>query len=211
MQPAYVLVELLVAVVAVGAAGASAAYSLRDDTISALGMLTCSPGHGGSLVDVCSPAHAVMNLAFVVFGLLRAAGAVLLRPRLGAGTWGVAAVCLWVVSALAAAAVGLVPVDQQPGWHVVAALPVFVLQPVAVLATAEALRRSGAASRAVARSGTLIGALTLAAAVAFGLRLGSPTWVGGLERLVLWPAYVWLAVVALALLVASRSETVANV
>ena len=57
----------------------------------------------------------------------------------------------------------------------------------------------------------LIGAVTLAAAAAFGARLGGPTWVGGLERLALWPAYVWLAVVALALLVASRSETVANV
>lgn len=205
MQPAYVLVELLVA------AGASAAYSLRDDTISALGMLTCSSGHAGSLVDVCSPGHAVMNLAFVVFGLLRASGALLLRPRLGAGTWGGTAVWLWVVSALAAAAVGLVPVDQQPGWHVVVALPVFVLQPLAVLATAEALRRSGVVSRAVARSGTFVGALTLAAAAAFGARLGGPTWVGGLERLALWPAYVWLGVVALALLVASRSETVANV
>jgi hypothetical protein len=91
------------------------------------------------------------------------------------------------------------------------ALPVFVLQPLAVLATAGALRRSGVVSRAVARSGTVVGCFTVGAAVAFGLRLGGPTWVGGLERLVLWPAYVWLAVVALALLVASRSETVANV
>lgn len=202
MQPAYVLTELLVA------AGASAAYSLRDDTISALGMLTCSPGHAGAVVDVCSPWHAWMNAAFVVFGLLRAAGAVLLRPVLGAGTPAAAAVWLWVVSSLAAAAVGLVPVDQHPGWHVVAALPVFVLQPLAVLATAEALRRAGVVSRAVARSGLVTGALTLTAAAGFGLSLGAATWVGGLERLALWPAYPWLAAVALALLPASRPETV---
>jgi hypothetical membrane protein len=202
VQPAYLVAELLVA------AGASAAYSLRDDTISALGMLTCTPGHAGSLVDVCSPWHVGMNTAFVVFGLLRAAGAVLLRPVLGAGTWAGVAVSLWVASALAAAAVGLVPVDQQPGWHVVAALPVFVLQPLAVLATGEALRRSGAFSRTVARSGLVVGAVTLAAAAGFGLHLGGPTWVGGLERLALWPAYPWLAVVALALPAATRSETV---
>lgn len=205
VQPVYVLVELLVA------AGASAAYSLRDDTISALGMLACSPGHAGSVVDVCSPGHGLMNAAFVAFGLLRAVGAVLLRPRLGGGTWGAAAVWLWVASGLSAAAVGLVPVDRQAGWHVVAALPVFALQPLAVLATAVALRRSGAVPPGVAVSGLVIGAVTLAAAAAFGARLGGSSWVGGLERVALWPAYVWLAVVALALLLASRSETVAKV
>lgn len=204
VQPAYVLVELLVA------AGASAAYSLRDDTISALGMLTCAPGHGGSPVDVCSPWHVGMDAAFVVFGLLRAAGAVLLRPRIGRGAWAWAAVALWVVSGLAAAAVGLVPVDQQPSWHVVAALPVFVLQPLAVLVTAEALRRTAVVPRSVSLSGLLVGVLTLVAAVGFGLRLGASSWVGGLERLALWPAYPWLALVALAL-AASRAETVTKV
>lgn len=200
VQPAYLLVELLVA------AAASVTYSLRDDTISALGMLTCAPGHGGSPVDVCSPWHVGMNAAFVVFGVLRAAGAVLLRPALGAGRWATAAVGLWVVSALAAAAVGLVPVDQQPGLHVVAALPVFVLQPLAVLATAEALRRSGAVARGVVVAGWVVGAVTLAAAAGFGLRLGGATWVGGLERLALWPAYPWLAVVAVGLLRVGRGR-----
>jgi hypothetical protein len=205
VQPAYLLVELLVA------AGASASYSLRDDTISALGMLTCAPGHAGATAVVCSSGHVALNTAFVVFGLLRAAGAVLLRPRLGPGGWALAAVWLWVVSAFAAAGVGLVPVDQRPGVHAVVALPVFVLQPLAVLATAEALRRSGAVHRAVAVSGLVLGGVMLAAAASFGLRLTSPTWVGGLERLALWPTYPWLAVVAWALLVARRSETVAKV
>lgn len=204
MQPVYLLVELLVA------AAASASYSLRDDTISALGMLTCAPGHAGAAVDVCSSGHVALNAAFVVFGLLRAAGAVLLRPRLGAGGWALAAVWLWVVSACFAAAVGLVPVDQLPGWHAVVAVPVFVLQPLAVLVTAETLRRSRAVSRGVARSGIVLGGIMVAAAAAFGLRLGDPTWVGALERLALWPTYPWLAVVAWALLVARRSETVAK-
>ena len=193
MQPVYLLVELLVA------AAASAAYSLRDDTISALGMPTCAPGHGGSVLVVCSPWHGWLNAAFVVFGLLRGLGAVLLRPRWGGGTWGGLATGLWVLSGLASAAVGLAPVDQQPGWHVVAALPVFVLQPLAVLATAEALRRSARVPRGVVVSGLVVGAWTLAAAAAFGLRLGGPTWVGGLERLALWPTYPCLAVVAIAL------------
>ena len=204
MQPVYLLVELLVA------AAASASYSLRDDTISALGMLTCAPGHAGAALDVCSSGHRALNVAFVVFAVLRAAGAVLLRPRLGTNGRALAAVWLWVLSAGFAAAVGLVPVDQRPGWHAVVALPVFVLQPLAVLVTAESLRRSRAASRGVAVSGLVLGGLMVAAAAAFGLRLGDPTWVGALERLALWPTYPWLAVAAGALLAARRSETVAK-
>jgi hypothetical membrane protein len=204
VQPVYLLVELLVA------AAASASYSLRDDTISALGMLTCAPRHAGATLVVCSSAHLALNVAFVVFAVLRAAGAVLLRPRLGTDGWALAAVWLWVVSAGFAAAVGLVPVDQRPDWHAVVALPVFVLQPLAVLVTAASLRRSRAASRGVAASGILLGGLMVAAAAAFGLRLGDPTWVGALERLALWPTYPWLAVAAGALLAARRSETVAK-
>jgi hypothetical protein len=189
-QPVYVVVELLVAL------GASAAYALRDDTVSALGMLACAPGHTGSTVEVCSGWHVVLNAAFVVFGVLRAAGAVLLRPRLGAAGWGRLACGLWLVSSLSAAAVGLLPVDQVPGAHAVAALPVFALQPLAVLATAEALRRSHAVAPGVVAAGFTVGVLTLAAATGFAARLGQPTWVGGLERLALWPVYAWLAVVA---------------
>lgn len=204
MQPAYLLTELLVA------AGASTAYSLRDDTISALGMLTCAPGHAGSAVDVCSPWHVGMNAAFVVFGLLRAAGAVLLRPQLGAGRWPTVAVSLWVVTGLATAGVGLAPVDQRPGWHAAAAVSVFLLQPFAVLATARALRRP-VLPRGLRVPGSAIAGLLAVATIGFGARMGAPTWVGGLERLALWPTYPWLAVVALALLAASRAETVTKV
>ena len=211
VQPVYVLVELLVA------AGASASYSLRDDTISSLGMSTCAGGHVGSVVQVCSPRHVTMNLAFVVFGLLRAVGAVLLGPVLGRA-WGRAAVGAWVLSGVASAAVGLVPVDGAPKWHAVVAAPVFVVQPVAVLLTAEALRRGRRATRVVVGLGFVVGGLTILAAAAFAVRLGSPTWVGGLERLALWPAYPWLAVVGVALLAGeggvapepSSSETVTS-
>ena len=189
VQPVYLLVELLVA------AGASAPYSLRDDTISALGMSACAGGHSGSVVEVCSPWHVGMNVAFVVFGLLRAVGAVLLGPVLGGRPWARAAVLTWVVSGAASAAVGLVPVDRSPGWHAVVATMVFLLQPVAVLLTAEALRRGHRAPRAVVGLGVVVGVLTLVAAAAFAVRLGSPTWVGGLERVALWPAYPWFAVV----------------
>ncbi|HET8988057.1 MAG TPA: DUF998 domain-containing protein [Humibacillus sp.] len=200
VQPLYVLVELGVA------AAASAAYSLRDDTISALGQLTCAPGHSGSTVAVCSPGHVVLDVAFVVFGLLRVIGAVLLHPVLAPGWTRSAATALWVVSGLCSAAVGLVPVDQHPAAHALVAAPVFVLQPLAVLATAASLRRTpGAVAPSVVTSGLAVAAVTLLAAAAFALSLGAQSWVGALERVALWPAYLWLGAVGAGLL-ARRSR-----
>ena len=199
VQPLYVVVELLVA------AAASATYSLRDDTISALGQLTCGPGHSSATEAVCSPAHLVLNAAFVLFGTLRVVAAVLLRPSLAAGWTRAAATALWVVSGLSSAAVGLAPVDQHPELHALVATPVFVLQPLAVLASADALRRTrDAAPSWVVTSGYAVGALTLLASIAFGVALEAEVWVGGLERLALWPAYLWLGAAGAGLLVRGR-------
>ena len=199
VQPLYVAVELVVA------AAASGAYSLRDDTISSLGQLACGPGHSSSTVVVCSPYHVALDAAFVLFGLLRVLGAVLLHPRLAAGWTRTVATALWVVSGLCSASVGLAPVDRQPEVHALVAAPVFVLQPLAVLATADALRRThGAVPSWVVGTGRAVGAVTLTAALAFGLFVGAGSWVGGLERLALWPAYLWLGAVGAGLLVQGR-------
>ena len=207
VQPLYVVVELLVA------AGASSAYGLRDDTISALGALTCPPATSSSAVAaVCSPQHLAMNVAFVAFSLLRAVGALLLRDRLGPGRWPSVALWLWVVSGTFSAAVGFVPVDQHPSLHTIVAAPVFLTQPLAVLATALALRSADLRARgALAASGLVAGVVSMAGAVGFATRIGESTWVGLWERVALWPAYVWLGVVAVAMLAPSRSETVAKV
>lgn len=202
VQPFYLVIELVVA------AAASSSYSLRDDTISALGQLGCAPGHEGSLVEVCSAAPVGLDTAFVVFGVLRAVGAVLVRPLVGGGGWGTAACGLWVVSGTAAAAVGLAPVDVVPGLHAALALPVFVLQPLALVVTGVALGRSRPPRRWLAGSGVSVGAMTLGAAAAFGARLGAGSWVGAFERATLWPAYPWLAGAAWVLV--SRRARVAS-
>jgi hypothetical membrane protein len=197
VQPLYLVVELLVA------AAASASYSLGNDTISALGQVGCAPGQGSSSGPVCSGGHVVLNAAFVVFGLLRAIGAVLLREQLDPTRWREAATALWVVSGIGSAFVGFAPVDQHPSVHAVAAAAVFVAQPTAVVATAIAFRRRADASpgRRVSTMGLLAGGMSLVGTLCFVARIGQPTWVGALERLALWPAYVWLGVVAAALLV----------
>ncbi|MEO9153883.1 MAG: hypothetical protein ABI243_15875, partial [Lapillicoccus sp.] len=75
----------------------------------------------------------------------------------------------------------------------------FVLQPLAVIATTLAWRQTDLL-RGPRWTGLVAGALSVMGALAFGARLGQPTWVGGLERLALWPAYLWLGVVATTLL-----------
>jgi len=201
VQPFYLVVEVLVA------AAASARYSLRDDTISALGQVSCSPGHDGAVVPVCSSGHVVLNAAFVLFGLLRAIGAILLRERLDPTWWRAAAVTLWVASGICSAAVGLAPVDRVPSLHAWTAAPVFFLQPLAVVATAVALRRTTDIRRGLTAAGLAVAAATLVGTLAFGLRIGQPTWVGALERLALWPAYLWLGLVAATLLAHPRRSS----
>lgn len=49
-------------------------------------------------------------------------------------------------------------------------------------------------------TGLVAGALSLVGAICFGVRLGQPTGVGALERLALWPAYLWLGLLDVALI-----------
>jgi sterol desaturase/sphingolipid hydroxylase (fatty acid hydroxylase superfamily) len=130
-QPAYLAAEVLLALLA------GVHYSLADDTISALGTGCPSPAATG-----CSAAPWVMNLVFVLFGVLQAFVAqplaVLLharwlatgRPRVAGTALGVAA----VVGAVAFAA--LLGADSWSGaaerlaiWPAKLWLPLAALRP----------------------------------------------------------------------------------
>ena len=189
-QPLYIVAELLVA------AGASASYSLRDNTISDLGSIGCTPA-------LCSPWHPAMNTVFVVFSLLRVVGALLLIRSWPPGRWALTATVLWVVSGLFSAAIGFVPVDQHPSLHVLAAVPVFVTQPLAMLATALAFRKT---HRGLTASGVMVGLGCLVGAGAFLIVSSGPHEVGFWERFALWPAYPWLAVVGVVVLASRRGS-----
>ena len=177
-QPAYLVAEVALAALA------GVRYSLPDDTISALGT-SCAPGEGG-----CSSAPLLMNVAFVVFGLLQALGAVPLvraRGRTAVVGW------LWVVAGLASVGVGLLPVDTHPMAHSVVALPVFVAQPLALLLHARLLDPGH-----VRRAGLALATLALLGVAAFVGLLGADHWSGLAERAAIWPAKLWLPLAALA-------------
>ena len=168
LRPVYVVLELFVV-------AATDGYHLADDTVSDLGTAGCGP-------DFCSPRHGLMNGTFVGVGLLLAAGAVLLAPRLGRGV-----TALLVVAGLSSVATGFVPVDQDASLHALVAAPLFVCQPLALLLLARTVRPLHAG---LAVALLVTGLMTAAGAVGFVLGDGG---VGVLERLALWPVLGALA------------------
>ena len=171
IRPAYIATEF------VTAAATTGGYSFLTDSVSKLGEVGCSAAY-------CSPRHAVMNSSFVAFGLLMAGGAALLARPLGPWVTG-----LLVVSGLSSVATGLTPLDQGTTAHAIAAAPLFVAQPIALVVLGVRMRTERpVASRALLSTGLLTGA----AAAAFILA-GDDLPSGAFERLALWPVLFGLA------------------
>lgn len=174
LRPTYVAAEV------VTAAATTGGYSFVSDSVSRLGEVGCTAAY-------CSPRHEVMNGAFVVYGIALAGGALLLARSLG--PWVTA---LLVVSGLSSYATGLAPLDQHAALHALAATPLFVAQPLALLLLGRRVRpdRPRLATALLAT-----GALTATAAVGFVLS-GDGAAGGAIERLALWPVLLALAAYA---------------
>ncbi|WP_188110614.1 DUF998 domain-containing protein [Aeromicrobium ginsengisoli] len=186
LQPLYVVTEVVVGL------QASRDYGFTDSTISDLGNTSCRTVRGDVL---CSPWHTAMNIGFIWFGVTLALGALLLGSRTLPGRTGTAAVVVWCVSGLGSVGVGLVPVNEHGGLHGLVALPVFLAQPTALLLTAFSL---WAMRPRLARATLVVAALSAVGVVGFAALLAGDgsTALGALERLALWPGYVWVGVVA---------------
>lgn len=196
MQPLYVVLEIVVGL------QASRDYSFASSTISDLGNTSCRTIRGDVL---CSPWHEVMNPGFIWFGVTLALGAILLGSQILPGRLGAAAVAIWCVSGLGSIGVGLVPVNESAGLHGLVALPVFLAQPTALLLTGASL---WVARPVLARLTVGIAGLSAAGVIGFAatLMLDGSAALGGLERLALWPGYVWVGVIAAVTLRRVRKE-----
>ena len=171
VRPAYIATEFVVASATTGG------YSFLSDSVSRLGDVGCSAAY-------CSPRHEMMNGSLIGFGALLAGGALLLSRALGPWVTG-----LLLVSGLSSVATGLAPLDQNATVHAIAAAPLFVAQPVALIVLGVRLRNDRPRL-----AGTLLaaGVVTGTAAVSFVLSGDGPA-SGALERLALWPVLVGLA------------------
>ena len=171
LRPTYIAAEV------VTAAATTGGYSFVADSVSRLGEIGCTAAY-------CSPRHEVMNGAFMVYGVALAGGALLLARRLGRRV-----TALLVLSGLSSYATGLAPLDRDATLHVLAATPLFLAQPLALVLLGRRVRRDRP------QLGTALlatGGLTAAAAVGFVVS-GDGAAGGALERLALWPVLVALA------------------
>lgn len=172
-------------------------YSWTDDYISDLGAVTC-----GSAADaVCSPLHAVANVAFVLQGVLLISGTVLTGAAWTASRGRRVWRGLLVASGVSWIVVGLVPADVDGTVHAAAALPGFVVSNVALLvAGASTSTRHRPVCR---RAATGLGVVGVVGLVVLGLASGwpgTPVGIGAAERLVVFPHQIWALTAGVALL-----------
>ncbi|MFD3746587.1 DUF998 domain-containing protein [Nocardia sp. NPDC058633] len=171
---AYLLAEL------VTATAWTTPYSFRHDTISDLGITTCTQ-------HACSPLHMVMNATFVVLGLLTIVGAIGLLDYIPHGPRQWSIVALAVVIGLSTAATGVFPSDGGIVVHTLAVMPAFVSRHIVLILLAIWLwkhRRLAAIWSGVCATTGLTGTVLLA----IGLQIGIT------ERLVFYPLPIWMAV-----------------
>jgi hypothetical membrane protein len=181
-------------------------YSVSEYDVSALGVTTCGtfvdPLTGESLGYVCSPLHVVMNAGFVLLGVLIFLGAFLTRsawPRRRLTTLGLVLVSL---GGLGEVLSGLAPGDVNLPLHAAGALLHWIGGGLGILALGLALWRTW---RPLASFSLLCGAIGFFGFLLYGNRVYLALGRGGMERLLAYPATIWLIVVGLALLWAARS------
>jgi hypothetical membrane protein len=200
----------------VGQAVAQAAwhtpYSLLTNSISDLGNTACGTwppssvnlkSLGLSAQYICSPQHTVMNASFIAAGVLILLGLYLTRsqwPRRRLTAWGMA---LLAVAGVGKIIVGLAPENTVVSLHFLGALLGIPGGLVGILLLGFATWST--------RRGVAVTSLTLALIGLLGLVITKAV-TGGLhdyglgERLAEYPIFVWLALMGLIFVWASRPD-----
>jgi hypothetical membrane protein len=166
-------------------------FSLATNYISDLGNTTCGlyPAVTGSYV--CSPWHTLMNISFVLQGVIILIGAVLARPALAGLRWRAVIFLLLVVTALGMVGVGLFPEDVNNRAHVISAGTQFITGNAAMIVFGIAANRVER-WRAFAVVSIVLGITGLLATALFPRGYGLGMGVGGMERVAAYTLPVWL-------------------
>ena len=166
-------------------------FSLATNYISDLGNTTCGLYPAVTGKYVCSPWHTLMNVSFVLQGVIILAGAVLARPAFEGPRRVGLVFPLLVVTALGMVGVGLFPEDVNNGAHVLSAGTQFVTGNAAMIVFGVAARRVKR-WRAFAALSMTFGITGLLATALFAQGYGLGLGVAGLERVAAYTLPVWL-------------------
>lgn len=173
-------------------------YNPLQNAVSDLGAVTCHENPMGTSF-VCSPWHVAFNVSIIAFGILVAAGAIAARPGLPPGRIAQCGAAVLVVAGVGAVLVGVFPEDVQGVAHSLGALLAFVGSSIALilLGIAMSRRRGWGGYRALSLGcGVFSGGVIVASNVSENW---GPVGFGGLERLIVAPALLWLFVVGIRL------------
>lgn len=162
-------------------------YSLRFNTISDLGNSACSIYSGRY---VCSPLHNLMNVSFILLGLIMASGSLLIYQEFKKDRATLIGFSFTAVAGLGTLIVGFFPENTISFLHTFGASLPFLLGNVALVIFSVSL----AIPKLFRYYTFLSGILALIALIFFytGHYLG--LGIGGMERIVAYPQTLWLIV-----------------
>ncbi|EQD78705.1 membrane protein containing DUF998 [mine drainage metagenome] len=176
--------------------GATPVYSLQFNYISDLGAVNCGPFAG---VVVCSPWHDVFNASIILLGILLILGTLAIARSIPAGPSRGLGVLLLVIAGIGAIGVGSFPEDVHRQAHALSALLAFALGNLGAIAVGYGYftrdRRAGWLAYSA-----LSGLVGLAALALFIAHIYGPPGVGGMERLIVAPLFLWAVVEGIRLL-----------
>jgi hypothetical membrane protein len=179
-------IEYFIVQVVVAAAWATP-YSLRRNPISDLGNTACGVFEHR---PVCSPRHTLMNVAFIVLGVVMAAGAPLIYQEFPKRRLTVIGFSCMGVAGVGTILVGAFPENVNHALHVTGAAAPFVVGNAGLVVMAYALPLPHRLRHYTLISGVigLVGVVLLTAGAYLGLGMG------GMERVTAYPQAVWLIV-----------------
>ncbi|MHB1435528.1 MAG: DUF998 domain-containing protein [Thermoplasmata archaeon] len=176
--------------------GATPAYSLRFNYISDLGAVHCGLYEGAM---VCSPWHTVFNASIILLGILLILGTLAIARSIPAGPARGLGVLFLIVAGLGAIGVGLFPEDVNGAAHVLSSVLAFAFGNLGAITVGYGYFSRDRRFEWLAYSvvSGLVGLVALGLLVA---RIYGPLGVGGMERLIVVPLFLWAVVEGIRLL-----------
>ncbi|GLZ78623.1 hypothetical protein Afil01_34300 [Actinorhabdospora filicis] len=182
---AWILLVLFFVVQAIAQAASTAPYSFTGQFVSDLGNTACGPWEyftDGSVVEICSPAHGLVNASFALSGILLAAGTLLAWRSWPARRAVTVAKVLLVVAGTGWVVVSLAPENENLTAHGLGAMMMLAGGSAAMILLGASLRQWWTLAAGVIAAAATV--LTLAQAY-LGLGLGV------MERLAVFPLLLW--------------------